>query len=74
MPLQNPHLIFHNFNTQLGIRVTNILKHLFPPGTKEDSRRIVTFANNNDFISFRCVQHSPSKPRKKNKTKHLSVS
>jgi len=53
MPLQSPHLIFHNFNTKLGMRVTNILKYLFPPGTKEDSRRIVTFANNNDFISFR---------------------
>jgi U3 small nucleolar ribonucleoprotein protein IMP4 len=36
----------------LGERVATILKYLFPV-PKEDSRRIMTFANENDFISFR---------------------
>eukprot|EP01127_Copromyxa_protea_P015423 TRINITY_DN4432_c0_g2_i2.p1 TRINITY_DN4432_c0_g2~~TRINITY_DN4432_c0_g2_i2.p1 ORF type:complete len:290 (-),score=60.29 TRINITY_DN4432_c0_g2_i2:40-909(-) len=47
-----PHLIFNNFNTNLGKRVVSILKHLFPP-PKDDSQRVLTFANNDDFISFR---------------------
>jgi len=55
MSEQYPHLIFHNFKTTLGQRVTNILKFLFPV-PKEDSRRVVTFANHDDSISFR--QHT----------------
>lgn len=47
-----PHLIFHNFKTKLGERVATILKHLFPV-PKEDSKRVMTFSNENDFISFR---------------------
>lgn len=47
-----PHLIFNNMESKLGKRVANILKHLFPV-PKADSRRIITFSNNNDFISFR---------------------
>ncbi|CAN7986012.1 unnamed protein product, partial [Ixodes hexagonus] len=47
-----PHLIFHNFKTRLGKRVTNILKYLFPV-PKEDSHRVITFANQDDYISFR---------------------
>lgn len=47
-----PHLIFNNMDTKLGKRITNILKHLFPV-PKPESKRIVTFSNNNDFISFR---------------------
>ncbi|XP_053466668.1 U3 small nucleolar ribonucleoprotein protein IMP4 [Ictalurus furcatus] len=47
-----PHLIFHNFSSRLGRRVSNILKYLFPV-PKEDSRRVITFANQDDFISFR---------------------
>jgi len=47
-----PHLIFHNFNTNLGKRVTTILKYLFPPA-KEDAKRVLTFANQDDWISFR---------------------
>jgi U3 small nucleolar ribonucleoprotein protein IMP4 len=47
-----PHLIFHNFKTKLGKRVSDILKYLFPV-PKEDSKRIITFANNEDYISFR---------------------
>lgn len=48
-----PHLIFENFTTTLGERVVKILKHLFPPGVKKDSSRVITFINNDDFISVR---------------------
>lgn len=47
-----PHIILNNFNTDLGKRAGNILKCLFPV-PKPDTRRIVTFSNDNDFISFR---------------------
>ncbi|KAL5515036.1 hypothetical protein EMCRGX_G000149 [Ephydatia muelleri] len=47
-----PHLIFHNFKTQLGQRVQNVLKYLFPV-PKPDSKRVITFANQEDYISFR---------------------
>ena len=47
-----PHLILDNFSTDLGKRVGNILKCLFPV-PKADSKRVVTFANKKDFISFR---------------------
>ncbi|RWS29874.1 U3 small nucleolar ribonucleoprotein IMP4-like protein [Leptotrombidium deliense] len=47
-----PHLIFHNFKSRLGRRVTSILKYLFPV-PKEDSKRVLTFANQDDYISFR---------------------
>ncbi|WWC73460.1 uncharacterized protein I206_107430 [Kwoniella pini CBS 10737] len=49
---QFPHLIFDNFETKLGNRIIKILKSLFPV-PKEDSKRIMTFRNENDFISFR---------------------
>lgn len=49
----HPHLIFENFNTPLGKRVEKILKHMFPPGVKKDSPRVITFVNNGDFISVR---------------------
>ena len=47
-----PHLIFHNLTTQLGKRCTNILKYLFPV-PKEDSKRVITFSNHEDSLSFR---------------------
>lgn len=47
-----PHLIFDNFKSKLGQRVQNILKYLFPV-PKEDSKRVMTFANRDDYISFR---------------------
>jgi len=47
-----PHLIFHNFKSRLGRRVMNILKYLFPV-PKEESKRVITFANEDDYISFR---------------------
>lgn len=54
--LQAPHLIFHNFSTTLGERVSNILKHLFPV-PKHDSKKCITFANNSDLISIRHHLH-----------------
>lgn len=47
-----PHLIFHNFKTKLGQRTTNILKYLFPV-PKEDSKRVISFTNQDDYVSFR---------------------
>ncbi|XP_031351599.1 U3 small nucleolar ribonucleoprotein protein IMP4 [Photinus pyralis] len=55
MSEQYPHLIFHNFKTQLGERVMSILKYLYPV-PKEDAKRVITFANHDDYISFR--QHT----------------
>jgi len=52
MSTQNPHLIFNNFTTKLGQRVQSIVKYLFP-SPKEDSTRVLTFSNEEDFISFR---------------------
>ena len=51
---QYPHLIFENFSSQLGQRIRDVLKYLFPV-PKEDSKRVMTFANEDDFISFRYV-------------------
>lgn len=47
-----PHLIINEFETPLGKRVANILKHLFPV-PKADSKRVITLSNENDFVSFR---------------------
>ncbi|KAL4241236.1 U3 snoRNP protein/Ribosome production factor 1 [Abortiporus biennis] len=49
---QYPHLIFENFSSKLGERIGDILKYLFPV-PKEDSKRVMTFSNEDDFISFR---------------------
>lgn len=47
-----PHLILDNFTTKTGERTANIMKHLFPV-PKPDSKRLITFANRDDYISFR---------------------
>lgn len=52
MSEQKPHLVFHNFKTKLGERTMSVLKYLFPV-PKEDSKRVITFANHDDYISFR---------------------
>lgn len=51
---QYPHLIFENFSSKLGERMQDVLKYLFPV-PKEDSKRVMTFSNEDDFISFRSV-------------------
>ena len=49
-----PHLIFENFNEEkIGKRFKTILQNLFPVMKKEESKRIVTFAGDRDFISVR---------------------
>jgi U3 small nucleolar ribonucleoprotein protein IMP4 len=58
---QYPHLIFENFSSKLGERIRDVLKYLFPV-PKEDSKRVMTFSNENDFISFRCVCRSSCRP------------
>lgn len=57
---QYPHLIFDDFNSKLGYRIRDILKYLFPV-PKVDSKRVMTFANEDDFISFRYVHRSISR-------------
>lgn len=47
-----PHLLFDQFSTQLGKRIMQILQALFPV-PKPDSRRVMSFANRDDSISFR---------------------
>ena len=47
-----PHLIFQNFTTPLGKRVESILKYLFPV-PKDESKRVMTFVNTEDYISMR---------------------
>ncbi len=54
-----PHLLFNNFSTKLGERVKSILRFLFPV-PKPDSKRVITFSNESDFISFR--HHTYEKP------------
>ncbi|KAL5635859.1 hypothetical protein ACGC1H_004607 [Rhizoctonia solani] len=49
---QYPHLIFEGFTSKLGKRVMDALRYLFPV-PKLDATRVMTFANENDFISFR---------------------
>lgn len=56
-----PHIIFHNMSSKLGLRLANVLKHLFPV-PKTESKRVITFANENDFISFR--HHNYTKTNK----------
>jgi U3 small nucleolar ribonucleoprotein protein IMP4 len=55
-----PHLVFDKFGSQLGQRIANVLKHLFPV-PKDDSKRVVTFANADDYVSFR--HHTYSAPK-----------
>ncbi|PWY77492.1 Brix-domain-containing protein [Aspergillus heteromorphus CBS 117.55] len=49
-----PHLIFEGFKSKLGLRVVQILKHLFPP--REEGKlgnRVVSFVNKEDSIEVR---------------------
>ncbi|KAM7028222.1 LOW QUALITY PROTEIN: U3 small nucleolar ribonucleoprotein IMP4 [Acridotheres tristis] len=51
-PLAAPHLLLLRLDSTLGKRVGTILKHLFPV-PRPDSRRVVTFANEDDVILVR---------------------
>ena len=50
-----PHLIFEGFTTRLGKRVTQILKHIFPPrdGPHKVGNRVISFVNRDDSIEVR---------------------
>lgn len=57
-PQAYPHLIFHNLTSNLGQRLTKILQALFPvpldvAKASQKGVRTVTFANEEDFVSFR---------------------
>ena len=52
-----PHLVLHNLTTKVGRRIGTILQHLFPV-PKPDTKRIISFVNRDDFISFRHHMHS----------------
>jgi U3 small nucleolar ribonucleoprotein protein IMP4 len=47
-----PHIILENMETKIGKRIARILQALYPV-PKPDSKRIITFSNENDFVSFR---------------------
>lgn len=52
MPQTYPNHIFKGLNSKLGQRVRCILKHLFPV-PKDDSKRVVTWYEEDDVICFR---------------------
>lgn len=58
-----PHLIFDGFNTRLGERIVEIIKNLFPV-PKLDSERVLTFSNNDDYLSFRHHTFKKNKNKK----------
>jgi U3 small nucleolar ribonucleoprotein protein IMP4 len=47
-----PHLILAGLQSKVGRRVARILQALYP-APRPDSRRVITFANTEDHISFR---------------------
>ena len=55
-----PHLIIDGFQTKIGLRIFRILQALYPV-PRPDSRRVLTFANRDDFISFRHHMYTKDK-------------
>uniref|UniRef100_A0A8C3LXE8 IMP U3 small nucleolar ribonucleoprotein 4 n=1 Tax=Chrysolophus pictus TaxID=9089 RepID=A0A8C3LXE8_CHRPC len=51
-PLGAPHILLHRLDSALGRRLGTILKHLFPV-PRPQTRRVVTFANEDDVILVR---------------------
>ena len=47
-----PHLVFEGFSSKVGLRFKDILQHLFPV-PPADSKRLQSFVNRNDVVSFR---------------------
>ncbi len=47
-----PHLIIEGLNSKVGQRIGKVLQALYPI-PKSDSKRVMTFGNSKDFISFR---------------------
>jgi U3 small nucleolar ribonucleoprotein protein IMP4 len=59
-----PHLIFHNFSSKLGERMTSILQALFPI-PKPDTRRVMSFINHDDTIAFRHHVYKKNAPHQR---------
>uniref|UniRef100_A0A8C5KR13 Brix domain-containing protein n=1 Tax=Jaculus jaculus TaxID=51337 RepID=A0A8C5KR13_JACJA len=57
-----PHLITHGFSSQMGKRVSGILRDLFLV-PKEDSHLVIAFANQDNYISFRHHVHKTTDGR-----------
>jgi U3 small nucleolar ribonucleoprotein protein IMP4 len=66
----HPHLIFDGFNSNLGNRISEILKNIFPV-PKIDSSKVITFANKDDVVSFR--HHSFVKKNNKDDCREKDV-
>jgi ribosome production factor 1 len=49
----SPELIFKNFDTKIGFRLSRILNSLFPHTPQIEGRQVVTFHNQRDYIFFR---------------------
>jgi ribosome production factor 1 len=49
----SPELIFKNFKTKVGYRLSRILNSIFPHTAEVHGRQVVTFHNQRDFIFFR---------------------
>ncbi|UKK00019.1 U3 small nucleolar ribonucleoprotein [Theileria orientalis] len=47
-----PHLVFHNFTSQLGERFKDIIRYMFPPPNTNETR-VLSFINEKDKIIFR---------------------
>lgn len=65
-----PHLVFDNFDTKLGKRTKDILRYLFPT-PKPENKRVITFSNQNDFVSFRHHTFTKDKTQKGAKSVEL---
>lgn len=48
-----PELIFKNFDTKLGFRLSRIINSLFPHTPQIEGRQVVTFHNQRDYVFFR---------------------
>lgn len=53
----NPELLFKNFNTNLGFRLSRVLNSLFPRDEELKGRELVTFHNQRDYIFFRYYRY-----------------
>lgn len=53
----HPHIILDGMNSKVGARVHRMLQALYPP-PKEETKRVITYANRDDFISFRHHMYS----------------
>ena len=56
----HPHLILDGLNSAVGKRIGRIMQALYPI-PRPESKRIITYANRNDFISFRHHMYTQEK-------------